>query len=352
MVQHRGVGKDRTPPVRRATVAEAADVLGISAEAVRGRVRRGTLPVEREGRTVHVLLERPVDGRTTDDLSRTKADQTGDHTEILIAELRDRVRSLEAANRENRRIITALTQRLPELEAARVTPERPERAAAARDADNPIMGAPSGVTRDPAMLAAENHSTAPRANFLSRGAIIAELLPRPRQELEYRAHFLAVVLPIWLVCFGTVVDFLDLSWVPVQFFGVALFSPLFFGFWLSLRWLGRHPRNYVFGGLLVGLALCGFFVWLLFAVEASGPAWVSGLATYVVSPALLFVAGGLLGDLVKRWAAERAPAGEYPAAPGEQALSNRERARDTIVVALITALATLMVPILNRLLGL
>jgi hypothetical protein len=37
----------------------------------------------------------------------------------LIEELRDRVRSLEDANRENRRIIAALTQRIPELEASR-----------------------------------------------------------------------------------------------------------------------------------------------------------------------------------------------------------------------------------------
>jgi predicted RNase H-like nuclease (RuvC/YqgF family) len=35
----------------------------------------------------------------------------------LIDELRDRVRSLEESNRENRRIIAALTQRIPELEA-------------------------------------------------------------------------------------------------------------------------------------------------------------------------------------------------------------------------------------------
>ena len=35
----------------------------------------------------------------------------------LIEELRDRVRSLEEANRENRRISAALTSRIPELEA-------------------------------------------------------------------------------------------------------------------------------------------------------------------------------------------------------------------------------------------
>jgi hypothetical protein len=57
------MGEDRTPPVRHTTVAEAAALLGISAEAVRGRIRRGTLPVEREGGTVYVLLNRPVTDR-------------------------------------------------------------------------------------------------------------------------------------------------------------------------------------------------------------------------------------------------------------------------------------------------
>jgi hypothetical protein len=55
------VGEDRTPPVRRATVAEA----------VHGRVRRGTITVEREGGTVYVLLEGNESTRTTGDPSRT-----------------------------------------------------------------------------------------------------------------------------------------------------------------------------------------------------------------------------------------------------------------------------------------
>src|SRR5215203_5215164 len=107
---------DRTPPVRRTTVAEAAEVLGISAEAVRGRIRRGTLPVERESGTVYVLLKVDAEDRTTDDSTRTTGNRTVDRTELLIAELQDRVRSLEEANRENRRIIAALTARIPAIE--------------------------------------------------------------------------------------------------------------------------------------------------------------------------------------------------------------------------------------------
>ena len=67
------MGNDRTPPVRRTTVAEAARLLGISAEAVRGRIRRGTLPVEREEGTVYVLLEGVAEDRTDADRPRRPA---------------------------------------------------------------------------------------------------------------------------------------------------------------------------------------------------------------------------------------------------------------------------------------
>lgn len=108
----------------RKTVAEAAEVLGISAEAVRGRVRRGTLPVEREGGAVYVLLEETAADRPTDDQSRTTDDQPVDRSELVealreqIADLRGQLAEANAANRENRRIIAGLTQRIPELEAA------------------------------------------------------------------------------------------------------------------------------------------------------------------------------------------------------------------------------------------
>lgn len=128
------MGEDRTQPIRRTTVREAAELLGISAEAVRGRIRRGTLPVEREGGAVYVLIHQD---RTTADQQRTTADQPNDRTDVLIAELQDRVRSLEEANRENRRIIAALTSRMPAIEAPpdergspETAPDVPERGTA------------------------------------------------------------------------------------------------------------------------------------------------------------------------------------------------------------------------------
>jgi hypothetical protein len=145
------VGKDRTPPKHRTTVAQAAEILGISAEAVRGRIRRGTLPVEREGGTVHVLLDERMHNRTTADQPRTTGDQPDDRTDLLISELQDRVRSLEEANRENRRIIAALTSRIPALEAPsdeRESPQTVEEEPERTEEPHPATGgAQEGVQR-------------------------------------------------------------------------------------------------------------------------------------------------------------------------------------------------------------
>jgi hypothetical protein len=129
------VGEDRTPPVRRTTVAEAAELLGISAEAVRGRIRRSTLPVEREGGTVYVLLEHPVDVRTTGDQPRTTGDQPTDRTDALIdtltqqiEDLREQVRSERQAHAEARRLLAAALERIPAIEAPQEPSESPSEA--------------------------------------------------------------------------------------------------------------------------------------------------------------------------------------------------------------------------------
>ena len=102
---------------RRLTVAEAAEALGATDGAIRKRVARGTLRSERdaEGR-VWILLN----AATRRDAAGQTAGQPGGQEAYreLVEELRDRVRSLEEANRENRRIIAGLIQRVPELEPA------------------------------------------------------------------------------------------------------------------------------------------------------------------------------------------------------------------------------------------
>ncbi len=115
-----------TPPGRRFTVSEAAGALGISAEAVRSRLKRGTLRSVKDGATVYVLLT-PDQSRPDTDQIPPGHDQTGDQTE-LVAVLREQLAAEREANRENRRIIIALTSRIPELEAPRESPTPPPEA--------------------------------------------------------------------------------------------------------------------------------------------------------------------------------------------------------------------------------
>jgi hypothetical protein len=104
----------------RMTVHDAARKLGISEDAVRMRVKRGTLEAEREGGRLYVLLTKEP---TTDPTDRTDA---------LVEELRDRVRYLERQVEEERsarfradQLLARLMERVPELESP-APPESPE----------------------------------------------------------------------------------------------------------------------------------------------------------------------------------------------------------------------------------
>ncbi len=104
---------------RRVTVKEAAGILGISPEAVRARIKRGTLHKEKDqDGTVYVRLD---------------GDGTGDGTHYahqgrdeLVAQLRAEVEAWREESRRKDHIIAALVQRVPELEAARDETQAPE----------------------------------------------------------------------------------------------------------------------------------------------------------------------------------------------------------------------------------
>ena len=133
-----GMGEDRPQTSRqRVTVAQAAEILGVTVEAVRGRIKRGTLDHERHSGTVYVLLDadqtptghQPADDQTTDQAQP-------DAHEELADELRDRVRYLERQveeEREARRradtLLAQLMQRILQLEAPAEAPGGRETAA-------------------------------------------------------------------------------------------------------------------------------------------------------------------------------------------------------------------------------
>ena len=97
----------------RLTVAQAADRLGITQDAVRQRIRRDTIRHEKdENGRVYVFLD------------STNTEHDGVHNDVhdsvrdeLVEELRDRVRALEEANRETRRLLAGALERIPAIES-------------------------------------------------------------------------------------------------------------------------------------------------------------------------------------------------------------------------------------------
>jgi excisionase family DNA binding protein len=117
---------------RRLTVQEAAEVLGTSVDAVRMRVRRGTLESEKDpdGR-VHVW----VNGDSTETRPRLDGEPSAliSAKDETISVLSEQLESEREARRRADTIIAQLTQanaalaaRVPELEAPQKPPEAAE----------------------------------------------------------------------------------------------------------------------------------------------------------------------------------------------------------------------------------
>jgi excisionase family DNA binding protein len=119
------VGEDRDTAQDRVTIQEAARRLGVKEDAIRKRIQRGTLRHEKteEGRVfVWVDTTQDTAQATTEDAYQDTY-RTLSATEFIqemrgrIEDLREQLASERRANEENRRIIAALTQRIPEIEA-------------------------------------------------------------------------------------------------------------------------------------------------------------------------------------------------------------------------------------------
>jgi hypothetical protein len=110
---------------RRATIQEAALIMGVSEGAIRKRVKRNTLRRDKdEAGRIYVYL----DGTTLGATRRVDegVDEVPHPDSSALSEMHARIesleRQLEQANdrdRENRRIIAALTSRIPKLPAPR-----------------------------------------------------------------------------------------------------------------------------------------------------------------------------------------------------------------------------------------
>jgi len=106
----------------RLTVADAAKLLSITPEAIRQRIRRGTID-----------YEQTKDGKYFVYVTPTEGVENNVHNSVGSADLRDHVETLkhelEIRNEELRRkdhIIAALTERIPAIEAPPEPREAPE----------------------------------------------------------------------------------------------------------------------------------------------------------------------------------------------------------------------------------
>jgi len=127
------VGEDRTETGRRVNVAEAARILDTTAEAVRSRIKRGTLQSVKEGAHVYVLLrpdqtppeQGPGAHQSTD---QTRPDALLEAKDETIALLRLQLEAERQAHAEARRLLMAALERIPPQlepphEVARESPE-------------------------------------------------------------------------------------------------------------------------------------------------------------------------------------------------------------------------------------
>jgi excisionase family DNA binding protein len=144
MTQH---DADRPAPSKRVTVEDAAQILGVSVDAIRKRIERGTLESERLGKTRYVLLDSP--DMTDQDTTRTRhdSDMTGVVEELRAhnGTLRRQLDAEREASSELRRIIAALTQRIPAIDAP---PDTPSSSPSPEPRESPVSdeGAPYGTS--------------------------------------------------------------------------------------------------------------------------------------------------------------------------------------------------------------
>lgn len=132
---------------QRYSIRDAAKVLDLTEEAVRQRVKRGTLDSVKVGGSLFVLLDTDTPSDRSNDLEQPITHEISDtsrclsnDTSRLVKNLEDEVanlrRQLDQANerdRENRRIIAALTTRIPELPPTREQDNPPD------ESESPIL---------------------------------------------------------------------------------------------------------------------------------------------------------------------------------------------------------------------
>lgn len=274
---------------QRLTTEQAARVLGISVDAVRKRAERGQLPYEKEGNRLYILL---------DDVATQSGYDVEDASRALISQMQARIDSLggqlEQANerdRETRRIIAALTQRIPELPGAPAPGSQPDTQEA------PEMVTEEAITEE-----------APRTKLLGFLQVLLTVVAAGTLPVVLATVAIALVYARQRANAGP-----SLGSPVYIYLGFQLF-PLFCGLYAGLTWKGIHLRGHMLLGILAGAietVIIGIFQVpqalaafnrLFVTIGGTGLTFdltVSDIIA-VFATIMLFMAGGIFGDLLEQ----------------------------------------------------
>jgi uncharacterized coiled-coil protein SlyX len=147
------VGEDRTdrpsPDLDRLTVAQAADALSVSQDAVRKRIARDTIPHDRdESGRVYVYLS-PSETVHKTDQDTAQGDATKTVQDAYIRSLEDQIAFLRQQLERRDAILLNLTERIPELEPRRQEAAESPESPAPRDAPTGAGGGPQEPSERP-----------------------------------------------------------------------------------------------------------------------------------------------------------------------------------------------------------
>ena len=276
-------------PQQRLTTDQAARVLGVSVDAVRKRAERGQLPYEKEGNRLYILLDGDAtqSGNDVEGASQALVSQM----QVLIDSLSWQLEQANERDRETRRIIAALTQRIPELPGAQAPSSRPE-----------SQEAPEPITEE---TATEGAPRAEPSGFLQ---VLLTVVA---------AGTLPVVLASVAIALVYASQRANAGPSPVSpvyvYLGFQLF-PLFCGLYAGLTWKGIHLRGHMLLGILAGAietVIIGIFQIpealaafnrILVTIGGIGLGFdltVSDIIA-VFATIMLFMAGGIFGDLLEQ----------------------------------------------------
>jgi hypothetical protein len=85
-----------------------------------------------------------------------------------------------------------------------------------------------------------------------------------------------------------------------EFVWISLIIPLPFGLWLGMTWPGSHLKAYTLLGLVVGtIEMAAALIAISIGPEpVETTDWVAAFISYVIGATVMFIAGGLFGDLI------------------------------------------------------